>query len=281
MLLVQDDDMVQDFAVTRANPALGNSVLPGCLHAGLFWFQPRGLQEGDHISIEFRIAIEDRVPIRTRFWESLTQLLDNPLRGGMPRHVEVQNPAPSMLDDEEAVEQLKGHRRYAEEIEGRDDLAMILQEGQPTSARIPAAAYPAEIPSHGSFRHREPEFLKLSMDLGSAPACILFRHPANERADFVGDFGPAAVRSGSPTPVEPKAGAMPADDSFGLDDEKDAGPARSATAQGGPEQPVERAQYRPRSFPLENSHLLPQGKNFQGGVDATSEEDSDGGQECE
>src|SRR5215472_12673377 len=46
-------------------------------------------------------------------------------------HIEVQNLAPPVLDDEEAVEQLERYRRYSEEIERDDHLAVILEKGKP------------------------------------------------------------------------------------------------------------------------------------------------------
>jgi len=53
--------------------------------------------------------------------------------------VKVQNPAPSMLDHKKAIEQLKSHRRYREEIESSDHLAMILQERLPALGMVAAA----------------------------------------------------------------------------------------------------------------------------------------------
>ena len=38
----------------------------------------------------------------------------------MTRHIEVQDPAASVLNHEEAIEQLEGNRRYREDIEGGD-----------------------------------------------------------------------------------------------------------------------------------------------------------------
>ena len=55
----------------------------------------------------------------------------------------------------------------------------------------------------------------------SAPAGILLCHPADEIADLPGDRRPAASPSGSPAPVQTEAGAVPADDGLGLDDEQD------------------------------------------------------------
>ena len=45
------------------------------------------------------------------------------------------------------------------------------------------------------------------------------------------------------------------------------------------QQPVQRIQTGARPFPLENGDLLEEGENFEGGVAATTEEDSDGGQD--
>ena len=44
-----------------------------------------------------------------------------------------------MLDDEEAVEQLESHGRYREEVEGRDYLAVVLEESEPPPARVAPA----------------------------------------------------------------------------------------------------------------------------------------------
>jgi hypothetical protein len=66
----------------------------------------------------------------------------------VPRGVEVENPPASVLDDEEAVQQLKGHHRYREEIQSHDHLAMISEECQPALAWITA---PSET-SKPSFR---------------------------------------------------------------------------------------------------------------------------------
>jgi hypothetical protein len=90
------------------------------------WLQSRCLQEGDHFGIEDRVANEDGIPIRTRLGEGLAQLLNDPLRSWVAGHVPVQNPAPSMLNAEKAVEQSERHRGHREKVEGGDHLAMIL-----------------------------------------------------------------------------------------------------------------------------------------------------------
>ena len=74
----------------------------------------------------------------------------------------MQNPPPPMLDDEEAVEQLEGHRWHGEEIEGDDHLAVILEESQPAPAGITPALHTLQGPRHGSFGNLEAELLKFS-----------------------------------------------------------------------------------------------------------------------
>ena len=82
-------------------------------------------------------------------------------------------------------------------------------------------------------------------------------------------------------PVETKTGAVPSDDGLGFDDNEDVCPARPKVLQRGPEQPVKGGQRWPRSFALEHGDLLSEGKNFEGSITSTPEEDADGGQDCE
>ena len=67
------------------------------------------------------------------------QLLNDPFRGRVLGHVEVQDfPAP-VLDDEETVEELEGHRRHHEKVEGRDHLTVVVQESKPPLTRVTMA----------------------------------------------------------------------------------------------------------------------------------------------
>src|SRR5580704_15128877 len=89
-------------------------------------FSPVASRKVTTSSPERRISIEDGISIRTRFGESLAQLLDHPLRCRVVSHVEVQNPTPPVLDHEKAIEQLECHCRHREKVERGDHLAMIL-----------------------------------------------------------------------------------------------------------------------------------------------------------
>jgi len=100
MLFIQRNDVVEDFSPATSHPSFRNSILPRRFYAGPFGLQSRCLQEGDHFVIECGISIEDGISIWTRFGESFERLLDAPLHRRVVSDVEVQNPAPSMLDHE-------------------------------------------------------------------------------------------------------------------------------------------------------------------------------------
>jgi hypothetical protein len=83
-------------------------------------------------------------------------------------HVEVQNPTPTLLDDEEAVEQPERQGWHGEEVEGNDHLAVILEESQPAPARITAESHTSQVARHGSFGNLEAELSKLKIPAGRA-----------------------------------------------------------------------------------------------------------------
>jgi hypothetical protein len=126
MWFVERDDVIEDFSPTTSHPSFRRSILPGRLYARPFGLQSSGLQEADHFFVERRISIEDDISIRACFGECLAQLLDHPFRCRVVSHIEVQNPAPPVLDHEKAVKQSKCHRRHREEIERGDHLAVIV-----------------------------------------------------------------------------------------------------------------------------------------------------------
>jgi hypothetical protein len=73
----------------------------------------------------------------------------------MSGHIAVQNLAAFVLDDKEAIQHPKGDGRHGKEIHGGDDLAMILQKGQPLPFPVLAMQAAAQIPGLGSLRNGE------------------------------------------------------------------------------------------------------------------------------
>lgn len=119
------------------------------------------------------------------------------------------------------------------------------------------------------------------MNPGCAPAVIILGQAQNQAADLLTDFRPATSGARPPTPIKLETVAMPADDGFRFDDEADIGPRRPKAPKGGPEQPVEKPQSRTRPLALEDGNLLAEGKDFQGHITASAEEDAASGQQRE
>jgi hypothetical protein len=236
---MQRNDLIEDLSAATSDPAFRDSVLPRCPDTRPLGFQACRLQKRNHVSIEFRIAVQDHVSVRGSFGKRFAQLLHDPVPSRMAGHVEVQDLATSALDYEKAVEQLEGNSRHREKVESNDDLAVILEEGQPQLARVATALTPPKTASDGSFRDDEAELLKFTVDFGDFPTRILRRQAPDQRPDLLRDSWPAATGPGTPAPVQPKTGPVPADDGVGLDDDEDVGPAGPAAAEGRPEEPVQ------------------------------------------
>src|SRR5579871_5002624 len=103
MFFVQRDYMVENLAAAASHPAFRSPVLPRCLNTRALRSEARRLQEGNHIGIEFRVVVEDSITIRTSLGKRFTELLHHPLGSRVTSDVEVQHPAPAMLDYEEAI----------------------------------------------------------------------------------------------------------------------------------------------------------------------------------
>src|SRR5215472_7355748 len=196
-------------------------------------------------------------------------------------HIEVQNLAAPVLNDEEAVEQLERYRRYSEEIERDDHLAVILEKGQPALTRIGTAPHTSQVPTHSSFTDGQAEFLQFAMDFGGSPIRVLVRQAPDQSTNLLTNLGPTTLRPGTPTPVEAEAGAVPADDRLGSDDDEDVAPARPCATKRCPEQTVHGAEGGPGSLALEHGDLLAQGEDFERGVGSTAQEDADNGEDGE
>ena len=97
----------QNFAVAWT-PNAG----PNSLHAA----DP---QKPAKVASELAVAVEYDVAVGTRARKSLSQLLNDPITGGVSRHVEMQNPPPMMLDHKKAVQHAEGQCRDREESRKR------------------------------------------------------------------------------------------------------------------------------------------------------------------
>src|SRR4030081_3347762 len=131
-----------------------------------------------------------------------------------------------MLDDKEAVQQLERQRWHSKEVEGDDDLPVILQKRQPPFTRVASALNSTQIPGDSPLRDNQAELQHLAMEFGGSPVRILRRQSSDQRPDLLSDLRPTASPAGSPTPVQSEAGTVPADDGLGFHDHEHVAPAR-------------------------------------------------------
>lgn len=132
VVFVQRDDVIQELAASTADPSFSDSILPRAPQTRSYRFNATRLQERENLSAELCVPIKQDVTIRAGKRQSLAQLLDNPVCGRMLRAIEVQNSSSAVFNDKETVESSKAQRGNRKEVEGDDDLAVVVQKGQPS-----------------------------------------------------------------------------------------------------------------------------------------------------
>ncbi len=119
MLFVQRDDMVESLSAAASTQRSRSPVLPRRLQACALRLQASSLQKGNHIGSEFRFVVEDGMTM-TSLGKRFPQLLHQPISGRMTSDVEMQNPARTMLDYQEAIQELECQRGQLTEVEDQD-----------------------------------------------------------------------------------------------------------------------------------------------------------------
>jgi hypothetical protein len=104
MSLVQRDYVIQHFTAYAPHPSFSDAVLPRTTKAHPDSFDPARFRKAKHLGTEFALTIKDDVAVWAWKRQRLSELLYNPLARRMRGGVEVENAAPMMLDDEEAVQ---------------------------------------------------------------------------------------------------------------------------------------------------------------------------------
>jgi len=146
-----------------------------------------------------------------------------------------------------------------------------------SKAVIAATTDSAKILGQTPFGDVEAKFLKFTVNLRCAPVGVLLDQPSDRHPNLSGDARSATALSGTPPPVEPKPGAVPADNSIGLHYDQDLGQAGPEAAEDGPEKPVRRVQCWSRPITLEHGDLLSESENLKGRIASAAEEYTDDG----
>jgi hypothetical protein len=129
----------------------------------------------------------------------------------------MQNATPVMGQNQKHVKDLKTDRGHGEEIDGDQLLGVILQEGAPGLRRRFAAAH--HVFAHAALTDVDAEFEQFAVDTWSTPTGIFSAHLADQFSDFARNDGSSGLAAPHlPGPEQPKAGTMPGNDRFWLDD---------------------------------------------------------------
>ena len=148
--LAKDDDVVEQFAPQGADDALTVRVLPGRTRGRDDLLDAHGRESrGDGVAVD---AIPGAMEEARRGveGEGLAELLARPRGSRVRGDRDVADAAAAVLEDDEAVEQLKGRGRNDEEVHRRGRGEVIPEEGAPglrgrplrARARRPSSASP-------------------------------------------------------------------------------------------------------------------------------------------
>src|ERR1019366_1655575 len=164
-----------------------------------------------------------------------------------------------------AVQNSEGQSGHGEEIHCSDCFAMVPEKRQPAPGWIGVLCRTPNPARNGSFRDVETQLEQLPMDTRRSPRWVLRDHAKDQLAHFPADWFSSDRLSSSrdPTPVQPKAGPMPANHGLRSNEDQRPFPARPNSSQNDPEQPVDRTQSRARSLCVQSQQLLPKGEVLQ------------------
>jgi hypothetical protein len=199
----------------------------------------------------------------------------------MKRDVVVEDFAPPMLDNEEAIQEPEGQRRHGEEVKGDDRFSMVSEEREPALGRIASARpQPSKIPATVRSETSKPSF-------SSSP--WIFGAPQSE---FSAAMRRMRVRISSPTFGRPPRGRdrqrqyrrkparRHAITVSGFTMTRTSDHRRHMLPQSGPEETVEAVQGRSGPFAFEHGNLLSQSEDFKRDIQATEEEHTQGAEDC-
>jgi hypothetical protein len=112
------------------------------------------------------------------------------------------------------------------------------------------------------------------MDPRCSPGWVVSDHPKDQLPDLLRRWSSSNLHpnSGDQRPVDTKTRRVPADDSFGRNDEKGLLPSRPDPPSDYPEELIEEAQARARMSAFQHGELLPEQEILQDKIPAATDE---------
>ncbi len=177
--------------------------------------------------------------------EGVDDLLPEPGRRWVRRHVR-EHKAPALEgQNDEDVEDLEPDRRHCKHVDRDDALGLVAKEGTPGLRTGPSGLRPDlfEVSRDRPFADVEAQLEQLAVDSRCTPGRILRRHLADEPPGFSPSSWAAALRLPPPEETEPPP--MPGDDRLGPDDDQVLTPPAEAVNDERPEGSATRSQVKP------------------------------------
>ncbi len=185
------------------------------------------------------------------------QLPPDPRGGRVGGHLEVEQLAPAMTDEEDDVEGLEGQGLDHEEVGGPDRLGMVGKEGAPALAGRSRMATPA-IAADGAGADHDAEFEQLTADPLGAPERVLSRHGGDQLPNLGAQSRPAKMAVGAPAPVEPPSLAVPANDGLRPNQDEVRLPVEVEAPDQQLDEPIPGLEFRTRTGTERDLELVPQ-----------------------
>ena len=179
MPFIEDNDVVQQFAATSADPSFGDPVLPGASIGGPHRLCAKAAKGLPNSPREDRVAVVYEIRGCRRLRKGLAELLNDPQRRGIRRDVEVHELPTSVSQKEPHIQHSEANGRDRKEVHRRNSISMIPKEGPPPlQLRAPGESL-GEVSRDRGEAHRETELLEFRLDFPCSPG-ILHGEPMNQ-----------------------------------------------------------------------------------------------------
>src|ERR1051326_8735388 len=169
-------------------------------------FQPEDLHSLGKGAAVDRVAVPQQIPRGAAIRESLHQLLCCQVGRRRIGHIEVQDLAPMMGQNQKHEQHPTGDRWDREEVDGDQILQMSLEESSPGWRG--ASALGPVLPDR-RIQYVNVQLEEFRLDAPTTPSWICFPHASHESNELTVGRRTAVFTPGLPAPEEPKSQAMP------------------------------------------------------------------------
>lgn len=218
MILIQHDHVVQTLSTYRADYAFAIWILPRSSWGNQHFLDPHVLDPIAEVRAVHAVSIPEQESRDLLKGKRLDDLLGCPWSRRAGREVEVNDSASVMPEHWEHIEHAERDRRDCEEVDRGDLADVVLQERSPILRRRLGLA--DHVLGHRGLGHDVAQESQLGLNTRGTPSGVLLAHAMNQIADRPIHLRSTRLLPGLPSPVEPKALAMPARQSVRLDDEQ-------------------------------------------------------------